>query len=57
MTYEESFLSTCDSEGNVPMWAFNQIFDEHGSDVDDYTDNTVESQWFNGEVILEWLGY
>ena len=57
MTYEESFLSTCDAEGNVPYWAFLQIFDEHGSAVTDFTDETPMTQWYNGEAILNWLGY
>lgn len=57
MTYEESFLDTCDAEGNAPSWAFNQIFKEHNSSIDEYTDSTPEAQWFNGEAILNWLGY
>ena len=57
MNYQESFLSTCDAEGNVPDWAFAQIFEEHGSSVDEFTTATPEPQWFNGETILDWLGY
>ena len=58
MSYEESFLDTADAEGNnVPGWAMRFIFKEHGSDVDEFTDATPEPQWFNGEAILEWLGY
>ena len=57
MTYEESFLSTCDAEGNAPDWAFSQIFEEHGSSIDEYTDSTPEANWLNGETILDWLGY
>ena len=57
MTYEESFLSTCDAEGNVPVWAFFQIFEEHSSAPEEFIDNTEQSQLFNGETILEWLGY
>ena len=55
MTYEESFLSTCDAEGNAPGWAIKQIFEEHGSDLEDYQANTPS--WENGEAILDWLGY
>ena len=57
MTYSESFLSTCDAEGNVPHWAFMQIFDEHGSAVTDYTDTHPTNQMYNGQSILDWLGY
>ena len=57
MTYEESFLSTCDAEGMAPTWAINQIFDEHGSEFQDYLKDTPEDQWLNGEAILSWLGY
>ena len=57
MTYEESFLSTCDAEGNVPDWAFTQIFQEHSSSIDEFTTSTPHAEWFNGETILEYLGY
>ena len=57
MTYAESFLSTCDAEGNVPDWAFFQIIDEHGGCITDFTDSTPQKDWFNGEVILDYLGY
>lgn len=57
MTYSESFLSTCDAEGNVPHWALMQIFDEHGSAVTDYTDTHPTNQIYNGQSILLWLGY
>ena len=57
MSYEESFLSTCDAEGNVPAWALFQIFEEHSSDVDQFTDDLPSAQWFNGEAILNYLGY
>ena len=57
MTYEESFLSTADAEGNVPQWAFLQIIDEHGGCITDFTDFTPQKDWFNGEAILNYLGY
>ena len=57
MTYEESFLSTCDAEGLAPAWAIEQIFEEHGSNFTEFTMNTPGDQWLNGEAILEWLGY
>lgn len=57
MTYEESFLSTCDAEGNVPHWAFVQIFDEHGSAVTDFWDIARPELHYNGEAILNFLGY
>lgn len=55
MSYEESFLSTCDAEGLAPAWAIVQIFDEHGSSLEEYQASC--SNWENGEVILSWLGY
>lgn len=57
MTYEESFLSTCDAEGNVPTWAINQIFEEHSSEFQEFIKNTPQVQWLNGKAILNWLGY
>ena len=57
MTYEESFLSTCDAEGFAPGWAVSQIFEEHGTNVDEFIQSTPEAKWFDGETILNWLGY
>ena len=57
MSYEESFLSTCNAKGNVPVWAFFQIFEDHNSAPEDFIDNTDVSQLFNGKAILSWLGY
>ena len=57
MTYEQSFLDTCDAEGFAPGWAVSQIFKEHGTDVDEYIQSTPEAKWFDGQTILNWLGY
>ena len=57
MTYEQSFLSTCDAEGLAPSWAIKQIFEEHGSDLREYVAANSSEQWDNGEAILTWLGY
>tara|TARA_B100001063_G_scaffold226510_1_gene236173 strand:- start:40 stop:210 length:171 start_codon:yes stop_codon:yes gene_type:complete len=56
MTYEDSFLSTCDAEGNAPEWAIQQIFEEHGSNLTEYYEYQKDMAE-NGEAILEWLGY
>ena len=61
MTYEESFLSTCDAEGNAPTWAVKQIFAEHGSDHVEFIASLTRANELNlswdGKAILEWLGY
>jgi hypothetical protein len=57
MTYEESFLSTCDAEGFAPGWAIEQIFEEHGSDLDEYLECHKGYGYDHGETILHWLGY
>ena len=57
MSYEESFLSTCDAEGFAPTWAINQIFKEHGKEFQEFIKHTPEKQWLDGETILHWLGY
>ena len=58
MTYEESFLSTCDAEGNAPNWAIKQIFDEHGVDLAGFQAcHSTSDGWMYGETILEYLGY
>jgi len=58
MTYEESFLSTCDAEGNAAGWAIDQIFEEHGSDFQEFVESLEWNQsMFNGKAILNWLGY
>ena len=55
MTYEESFLSTCDAEGLAPVWALTQILEEHGFTTTEYVADKGDD--FNGETILDWLGY
>ena len=57
MTYEESFLSTCDDEGKAPSWAIVRIFEEHGSQLHEFYSHTPETKWGDGEAILNWLGY
>ena len=56
MTYEESFLSTCDAEGHAPGWVIKQIFEEHGSDLPGFQ-AVHTTDWTYGETILDWLGY
>ena len=57
MNYEESFLSTCDAEGKAPSWAIKQIFEEHGSDLEEYLTQVSDLTWDDGETLLHWLGY
>lgn len=60
MTYEQSFLSTCDAEGKAPAWAIKQIFNEHGSSLEDYSAYCffLPAHLINdGEDILNYLGY
>ena len=61
MTYETSFLETCDEQGNAPAWAIKHIFWEHGSDHVEFIDSLTRSNELNlcrdGKTILEWLGY
>lgn len=58
MSYEESFLSTCDAEGKAPTWAIKQIFNEHGRSLfDEYLESLPGLNWDNGETILHFLGY
>ena len=56
MTYEESFLDTCDAEGIAPGWAIDQIFGEHNANLLEYT-QAAGKDWDKGETILNWLGY
>ena len=55
--YCQSFLSTCDAEGNAPEWAIQQIMNEHGSSLILMSEHVPEDKWFNGKAILNWLGY
>ena len=58
MTYEESFLEVCDSNGNAPEWAIERIFREHGSDYAEFVESLEWNQsMFDGDLILNWLGY
>ena len=57
MTYEESFLSCCNEEGQAPTWAIEQIFEEHGADLAEFIEIATEQEMDNGQVILSYLGY
>ena len=57
MTYEESFLSYCNEEGQAPLWAIEQIFEEHGLDLDDFIEIATEQEMYDGETILHYCGY
>ena len=57
MTYEESFLATCDDEGKAPNWAIKQIFAEHGLDLDEYVELATDAEVDDGETILHYCGY
>ena len=57
MTYEESFLAICDAEGKAPAWAIEQIFEEHGHDLDEYNEIATDSEIDDGQTILHYLGY
>ena len=56
MSYEESFLSTCDAEGLAPVWAIQQIFIEHSVDFEEFR-QAHPTTWDDGEAILNWIGY
>jgi len=57
MTYEESFLATCDAKGRAPAWAIVQIFEEHGLDLNEYCEIAIGSELNDGQTILHYCGY
>ena len=56
-SYCQSFLAHADAEGNVSHSVRAQIFEEHGSDLDEFIGLATVSEGFNGRKILQWLGY
>lgn len=56
-TYCQSFLAHTDAEGNVSHSVRAQIFEEHGSDLDEFIGLATVKEALNGRVILAWLGY
>ena len=57
MDYTESFLSCCDAEGKAPVWAIHLIFNEHGLDLDEWTEIATDNEIDDGEAILHFCGY
>ena len=55
--YCQSFLAHADAEGNVSHSVRAQIFEEHGSDLDEFIGLATVREALNGRVILAWLGY
>lgn len=56
-SYCQSFLAHTDAEGNVSHSVRAQIFEEHGSDLDEFIGLATVKEALNGRVILAWLGY
>ena len=57
MTYEESFLDTCDANGDAPDWAIDRIMREHGSSLILMSEHVPADKLHNGQEILNYLGY
>ena len=57
MTYEQSFLDTCDANGDAPDWAIDRIMREHGSSLILMSEHVPADKLLNGREILNWLGY
>jgi hypothetical protein len=55
--YCQSFLAYTDLHGNVTELVRAQIFEEHGSDLDEFIGLATVKEALNGRVILAWLGY
>ena len=55
--YCQSFLAHADAEGNVSHSVRAQIFEEHGSNLDEFIGLATVREALNGRVILAWLGY
>ena len=55
--YCQSFLEHADNNGNVSESIRAQIFEEHGSDLDEFIGLATVSEGLNGRKILQWLGY
>ena len=56
-SYCQSFLAHADAEGNVSHSVRAQIFEEHGSDLDEFIGLATVSEGLNGRAILGYLGY
>ena len=50
MTYEDSFLATCDAEGYAPAWAIRQIFAEHA----DRESVSLMTAWKDWAQVKRW---
>ena len=57
MSYEQSFLDTCDANGDAPDWAIDRIMREHGSSLILMSEHVPADKLHNGQEILNYLGY
>ena len=56
MSYEESFLYTCDAEGEAPAWAIKQTFEENSSDLEEFIGLATPPEWEAGASNVRCLG-
>ena len=50
-------MAHADSEGKLSASVIKQLFDEHGSDINEFTTQATEDNFDDAETILDWLGY
>lgn len=55
--YEESVMAHADAEGKLSASVIKQLFDEHGSDIEEFLSQATDETFDDAESILDWLGY
>lgn len=55
--YEESVMAHADADGKLSSSVIKQLFDEHGSDLNEFISQATDDNFDDAESILDWLGY
>ena len=56
-TYEESVLDYAGADGTIALKIIEQLFDEHNLDLDEWFEIATESEAYDAQTILHYLGY
>ena len=50
-------MAYADADGKLQTHIIEQLFEEHGSDLDEFIAQSTPDNFDDAETILDWLGY
>jgi hypothetical protein len=56
-TYRDSVLDYAGADGTIALKIIEQLFDEHGLSTEEWFDIATDTEAYDAETILGYLGY